>query len=165
MRILVISDTHIPVAGKSLPEVIKEEAKNSNCCIHSGDIIDSEVLRELSKHTKLHAVCGNMDYPELKKKLPSKLILTFDNITIGLTHGGGPPSGLIEYVKREFAENIDQINIFIFGHSHIPFNQEIDGKVFFNAGSPTDTMFAPYKSYGILEINGSSLTRRIIKIE
>jgi len=37
-------------------------------------------------------------------------------------------------------------------------------KIYFNPGSPTDTIFAPYQSYGILEINGKEIKRSIVKI-
>ena len=40
----------------------------------------------------------------------------------------------------------------------------IDGKIYFNPGSPTDRVFAPYNSYGIIEIKDGKLKRRIVKI-
>ena len=43
-------------------------------------------------------------------------------------------------------------------------NKEIEGKIYFNPGSPTDKMFTPHLSYGILEINGKNLKRKVVKI-
>jgi putative phosphoesterase len=57
----------------------------------------------------------------------------------------------------------DGVDIVIFGHSHQPFNQMVKGILFFNPGSPTDEIFAPYKSFGIIEIN-DTIEARIVKI-
>ena len=63
-------------------------------------------------------------------------------------------------VRKEFK----QVDVIIFGHSHIPCNERIDGVLFFNPGSPTDKIFAPYNSYGMIEITGKNINARIIKI-
>jgi len=164
MRILVLSDTHIPVTAKKLPDIIEEEAKASDCCLHCGDYIIYSVYETLSRWTKIHGVCGNMDGMTIKEKLPEKQILKFEGITLALTHGGGHPKKILEYVDKEFIHEADNIDIFIFGHSHTSLNEEITDKIYFNPGSPTDTMFAPYRSYGILEINNKKIKRRIVKI-
>jgi len=164
MRILVLSDTHIPVAASNLPDVIEKEAKLSDCCLHCGDYIIYSVYETLSQWTKIHGVYGNMDGETLKAKLPEKQILKFGGITLALAHGGGHPKKIIEHVNKEFACEASDIDIFVFGHSHTPLNKEINGKIYFNPGSPTDTMFTPYRSYGTLEINGKEIKRRIVKI-
>ena len=164
MRILIVSDTHIPVNADGLPEIIKQEAKRCACCIHAGDFIDQAVLEELSSLTKVYAVRGNMDNEEIKNKLPDKQILNIEGIKIGLFHGRGSPSRILETIDREFADQKDNVDIFIFGHSHYAFDREINGKIYFNPGSVTDTTFAPFRSYGILEINGSKIKRQIVKI-
>jgi len=164
VRILVIADTHIPVTAKQLPRVVVEEAKQCDCCIHAGDIISIAAFHALSQLIKTHAVLGNMDNVELQGKLPYKTILAFDSIRLGLIHGRGSPSNLIEYIKKEFVAEMKDIDMFIFGHSHYPLNKEIDGKVYFNPGSPTDKIYAPYCSYGILEIQGKTIKRSIIEI-
>ena len=51
----------------------------------------------------------------------------------------------------------------VFGHSHQPMNEIKDGILHFNPGSPTDKIFAPFNSYGILEIN-DKINGKIIKI-
>jgi len=165
MRVLVISDTHIPIASDSLPSLIKEEAKKSDCCIHTGDFISLKVFKEISDLTVVYAVSGNMDTPEVRKELPHKLIVELEEIKLGIIHGRGAPSNLIHYINKEFSDVFKDIDIFVFGHSHYPFNKNIEGKIYFNPGSPTDKMFTPYLSYGILEIKEKEIKRRIIKIE
>ena len=165
MRILVISDTHIPLTAKALPPIIEEETKKSNCCLHAGDLVSIETLKKLSSLTKLYAVYGNMDDPEVRKELPSKLVIDCGEVKIGLTHGKGAPAKLVEKIPQEFAQEKDEIDIFVFGHTHSPLDKEINGKIYFNPGSPTDTFFTPYRSYGILEIEGKNIKRRIVRIE
>lgn len=165
MRILVLSDTHVPVVAKTLPPIIEEEARKCDCCLHSGDFISYSVFETLNALTTTYGVYGNMDDTVVRKKLPSKQILQFEGIVLGLIHGSGHPAYLIDCVQKEFVQQHDKISLFIFGHSHQPIDKLIDGKIYFNPGSPTDTVFAPYRSYGILQIEGTQLKRRIIKIE
>lgn len=164
MRILLLSDTHIPVTALGLPDIIEKEARQSDCCLHCGDYIIYQVYETISQWTKIYGVYGNMDGETIKIKLPEKRILKFEGITLALTHGGGHPKKILEYVNKEFAQEYNDIDIFAFGHSHMPINKEINGKIYFNPGSPTDTMFTPYRSYGILEINGRNVRGRIVKI-
>jgi hypothetical protein len=65
-------------------------------------------------------------------------------------------------VKREFANK--KVDVVVFGHSHHPMNEKIDDVLYFNPGSATDTVFAPYRSYGILEMT-NTITGRIIKLD
>ncbi|MFA5007715.1 MAG: metallophosphoesterase [Candidatus Omnitrophota bacterium] len=164
MRLLVISDTHIPVAAKQLPQQIIEEAKKSNFCIHAGDFISDSVFYELSKATKTYGVLGNMDDSSLKGKLPEKQIIEFGSVRLGLIHGRGSPATLMDYINTEFKQELSTLNIIVFGHTHHPLDKEIGGRIYFNPGSCTDIIFAPYPSYGILDIEGNNVKRRIVKL-
>lgn len=164
MRVLVISDTHIPIAANKLPSIIEEEAKLSDCCLHGGDFVIYPVFKTLNTWTKVYGVYGNMDDSMVREKLPAKQIIKLEEITLGLIHGGGHPSNLIDYINKEFSKEFKDIDIFVFGHSHCPLDKVIDGKIYFNSGSPTDRTFAPYCSYGILEIEGKEIKRRIVRI-
>ncbi|MDD5584430.1 MAG: metallophosphoesterase [Candidatus Omnitrophica bacterium] len=164
MRILVISDTHIPVAEKDLPSIIQEEAKKSDCCLHAGDFISLDVFEKLSQWTKVYGVCGNMDNRDVCERLPLKQTIKLAEVTIGLIHGRGSPAHLSNYIKNEFSQELSSLDVVVFGHSHCVCERETDGILYFNPGSPTDKIFAPYRSYGILEIEGSCIKRRIVKI-
>jgi putative phosphoesterase len=133
--------------------------------LHAGDFISLDVFRKLSQWTKVYGVCGNMDNRDLCEQLPLKQIIKLENIQVGLIHGRGSPSNLLNYIKNEFSQELEALDIVVFGHSHYPSDKEVNDVVYFNPGSPTDTMFAPHRSYGIFEIEGESIKRRIIKIE
>lgn len=165
MRILVISDTHIPTQVKTLPEIIKEEAIKCDCCLHCGDFTSISVYKTLCSWVNTYAVCGNMDDDALRRELPPKRILRFNGIVFGLIHGGGHPDNLISYVQNQFLKEADAIDIFVFGHSHRALDEEREGKIYFNPGSPTDTMFTATRSYGILTVDQKKLKRRIVQIE
>jgi len=160
MRIAVLSDTHIPIAAKDLPKAVYDGIAGADMILHAGDILDMEVLEKLSKIAPVRAVCGNMDNDSACSKLPQKDIIKIGDCSIGLIHGWGPPFGLIDLVSRQF-KNVDMI---IFGHSHSPLIEKRGNVLFFNPGSPTDRVFAPYNSYGILTVDGKTITPQIIKI-
>lgn len=164
MRILILSDTHIPVMASALPPQVIAEAKKVQMCLHAGDFIAYSVFEELSSYVTTIGVSGNMDQDDIKQNLSQKEIIDAENIRIGLIHGGGAPRGLIPLIRNEFKKEWDSINIFVFGHSHQAEEKKINGKTFFNPGSPVDTMFAAYKSYGIMEVNKSKISTKIVKI-
>lgn len=162
MKIGVIADTHIPERVKEIPQQILDAFKQVDMVIHAGDLVDLSVLAELKTVCKnVKAVWGNMDPEEVRKKLNSKEIIRIGNHNVGITHGYGHPSKLITLVTEIFKQ--DNVDLIIFGHSHYPINERHEKILYFNPGSATDTIFAPYNSYGIIEIN-DSIEARIIKI-
>ncbi|MDD5633785.1 MAG: metallophosphoesterase family protein [Candidatus Omnitrophica bacterium] len=162
MKIGVISDTHIPLCAAKLPKIITDSFQDCDLIIHAGDICELSVIKELSKLAETKAVHGNMDSHEVKSTLPEKLLLVIAGKKIGVVHGKGIAFNVIKYVSKSFNKKPD---IIIFGHSHTPVNEQKDGTLFFNPGSPTDRVFTKYRSFGIIEIDGDKITAKIIKID
>lgn len=163
MRIGIIADTHIPDRAECLPEKILEDFKKVSLILHAGDLIELKVLEDLHRVCpRVVAVYGNMDPQEVRKSLPEKEIIEINNKKIGLIHGWGPPNKLVDLVTKIF-EN-DRVEVIIFGHSHYPINETKKGVLFFNPGSPTDKIFSPFNSYGILEIVNNKIESKIIKL-
>lgn len=162
MRIGVISDTHIPARAKRLPEQLLSALKGVDKILHAGDILNLSTLKELESVAETTAVRGNMDYSETQRLLPEKVVLELEGYRIGMTHGIGSPHFLGQRLLNRF-EN-DNINILIFGHSHVPLNEKEAGVLLFNPGSPTDMLFSPYRSYGIITL-GEKIEADIIVIE
>ena len=160
VKIGVISDTHIPERCEKVPAEVIDAFEGVELILHAGDLTSTAAIEELKKIAPVKAVCGNMDSLEFCKNLPLKEIIRIGKFSIGLIHGRGNPKYLVDFVKNQFAEKPDVI---IFGHSHKPMNEKINGTLFFNPGSPTDTMFAPYRSCGILEIN-DKIKAQIIRL-
>jgi hypothetical protein len=95
-----------------------------------------------------------MDQEAVKKKYPVKQVLDILGHRVGLMHGAGAPFNLLTLLKEAFKE--DECDLIIFGHSHKPMNEKIDGILFFNPGSATDPA-AAYNSYGIIELKRKSV--------
>ena len=161
-RIGVISDTHIRDNDAEVPVKVLEAFKEVDMVIHVGDLLDLSVLDKLRQVCKdVRAVAGNMDSAETKKILPTKEIIKIGKYTIGVAHGYGHPAGLVEIMEKMFKD--DNVDVIVFGHSHTPCNEKKGEVLFFNPGSPTDKVFAPFNSYGILEVN-DKIEGKIIKI-
>jgi hypothetical protein len=146
--------------AQDLPSHIYDEIKNVDMIIHAGDFVDEEVLSKLKKLKTTHAVYGNMDSIELRRSLKAKEVIQAGKFRIGLIHGYGAPRELMDTVRKEFG-SVDAI---VFGHSHTSVNTVKDGVLFFNPGSPTDTIFATSNSYGILEVTDKKIEGNIVKL-
>jgi uncharacterized protein len=175
VRIGVISDTHIADGAGHLPSVVLDAFKDVDLIIHAGDLVSLGVIDELKNScSKVFVVAGNMDPEAIKSKYPQKQILEISGYRVGLMHGSGAPMNLLELLKRSFKE--DACDLIIFGHSHKPMNERIDGILFFNPGSVTD-MTVPYNSYGVIELkekpsrfgqagnNQDGITAKIVEIK
>jgi putative phosphoesterase len=159
MKIGVVADTH----SKPLPKQMLADFKSVDLIIHAGDFCDIADYQALAKIKEVEGVYGNMDNSEIRKIFPRRQILKFGSFSVGLFHGEGPPKTILEKVKEEFQK--DKVDIVIFGHSHQPLNEK-DGEVlYFNPGSPNDTIFAPYCSYGIIDINEKNFSAKHIKVK
>ena len=151
IKIGVLSDTHIPVAARGIPEIIEHYFKDVEMIIHAGDLVELNVIEHLKNYTKqVIAVAGNMDPPIIQKTLPSKCVLDINNFKIGIMHGWGSPEGLRERIYSTFNQKLDCL---IYGHSHSPYNKMSDGVLYFNPGSPTDQRVTQINSIGLLEID------------
>lgn len=161
MRILVLSDTHIPRAAHGLPEAMLDDIKKSDMVLHAGDFVDEEALDNITKLSKdLHAVYGNMDSQALRRRLKEKEIIAAGKYKIGLIHGYGAPKDIIQTVRGEFKD----VDVIVFGHSHSAVNIKKDGILYFNPGSPTDTIFARTNTYGILEVTEKGIEGTIVRL-
>ena len=158
MKIGVVSDTH----SRELPKEMLIELSKMDLIIHAGDFCSLKDYHVFTKLKETKAVWGNMDEPEVRKTLPRKEIMEYDGVKIGLFHGEGAQQKLMDVMQREFLN--DKVDVIIFGHSHQPLNQKINGVLYFNPGSPNDTIFSPYCSFGVLEITGGEVNAKIVKL-
>jgi uncharacterized protein len=162
MKIGVVADTHLSAKNLPLPSRLINGLKGVDMIVHAGDIVEMEVLDQLKTICpEVKAVAGNMDSEAVKWALPQKEIFNAGKFVIAVMHGWGPPAGLPELVLGELRDK--KPDVIIFGHSHAPYNKKVSGVLLFNPGSVTDTVYAEYNSYGIIEI-GRTIKARIVKI-
>jgi len=161
-KIGVVSDTHVQTMQRpSLPKEVLTGLKGVDMIFHAGDIISPKILDQLRAIAPVKAVCGNMDM-ELRGKLPEHLIEEVEGVKIGLAHGSGAPKGIIERLKVLFNGEVQGI---VFGHTHCPMAEEIDGIYFFNPGAAVDRVFSVINSYGILTVDNGRISGEIFEIE
>lgn len=159
MKIVVISDTHLPKRKKGLPARLIEELQEADMIIHAGDWQTIDVYKELQKYAKVVGVYGNVDDEEITELLPSKIIVKACGFTIGITHGHG--KGMTTEKRAIAAFEGEKVDCIIFGHSHIPVKR-CEGDIFiFNPGSPTDERRQKQYSFGMFKISDKIIAEHI----
>jgi len=154
-KVGLISDTHIPSRGKSLPSSIIKHFSYCDLILHAGDLEEITVVEELGKIAPVKAVHGNMCHADVIRTVPSILQIKIEDITVGLIHGDGGPSGYYERIISKFQRfsNNKLPEIIICGHTHHPEAKILHEIQFINPGSPTDKYFAPYNTIALMQIN------------
>jgi putative phosphoesterase len=145
----IIADTHIPDRTNRLhPEaLVIFEQSGVEAILHAGDISAAFVLAQLERIAPVFAVRGNRDWIWLRH-LPGCINLTFSGVPLVLTHGHGD---LLTYLRNHLMiklkgyqpelfvkplfERHPEAKVVVFGHTHIPYNQWVNGRLFFNPGS------------------------------
>ena len=130
LKIGVISDTHLDRVPDEFKNIIRRVFHDVDMIIHSGDMTNRAVYDYLS-NWDLKAVRGNMDDFDLRDILPEKRVEEIGGKRIGIIHGRGSPYGLSNFVFKEFQD----VDIIIFGHSHVPFHMKKGNVEMFNPGA------------------------------
>jgi uncharacterized protein len=89
MKVVVLSDTHLPKRKNGLPTRLLDELVDADLIIHAGDWQSVEVLEELQTFAKVEGVFGNVDTEEILQLLPDKRIVEACGFRLGITHGHG----------------------------------------------------------------------------
>ncbi|MFP4472258.1 MAG: metallophosphoesterase family protein [Candidatus Omnitrophota bacterium] len=158
IRIAVVSDTH----SRKIPAEVVSVLKKADMIVHAGDVCDAQTLKAFEKIGEVKAVCGNMDEGSIRKKLPERCFLDIGEIRVGVMHGEGSPDMVLKRIVEEFAG--EDVDVVVFGHSHKPCTERVGGILYINPGSLTDDIFAPYRSYALLEVEGKTVNARIVRV-
>ena len=152
MRLGVISDTH----GHFDPRVAEIFAGVDHI-LHAGDVGSLEVLSELRLLAPVTAVLGNVDYWEMGLRLTECVELGGRKF---LLHHIVNPRQLGDELKARLAEH--QPDTVVFGHSHVAFQQTLDGVLFLNPGYAGKPRFNQPRSVAILHLDGPSLRWELV---
>lgn len=147
-RIGVISDTHIP-HFKQLPEAVWTRFAEVELIIHAGDLSRLSVINELETLAPVVAVQGNVEEEAVIRALPIKRELLIGGLRIGVVHILGNAQNRARTARQEFP----MARCVVFGHSHVPYNEEHEGQLLFNPGSATDRRHQPACSLGLLTVD------------
>ncbi len=159
-KIIIISDTHATTIEK-LPHNLISEIKSADVVIHAGDADNINFIDELQDICKhLYAVKGNCD---IGSKLPNQLIVDIEGVKIGINHGTGNYNNIIDRLYYVFSE--EDPDIIIYGHTHVPLNEEIEGVWFINPGSTSLNRTYTYGTYAELIVQDGKFNSQILKAE
>lgn len=148
MKILVVSDTH----GKNKKIIEKiEQIGKPDLIFHLGDYVgDGLILSERLGISSI-IVLGNGDHPSSGFK--EEELIEIKGKKIFLTHGHrlgvNYNFNKILYRSKELGADIT-----LFGHTHVPIVENIDGFIIMNPGSPSFPRGNFSKNtFGIIEID------------
>lgn len=161
MRVVVLSDTHIPDFAKTLPKSLLPHLRRADLILHAGDVTSSTVLHELAGYAPVHVAMGNNDGEDVAAwGARGEVELDVDGTRIAMVHDSGRREGRERRLRRRFPD----AGLIVFGHSHIPVNLDVDGVRFFNPGSPTWKRRQPSATFGIVQVAGPRLRSRIFEL-
>ncbi|KUN13645.1 metallophosphoesterase family protein [Streptomyces canus] len=145
MRLLLMSDTHLPKRAKQLPAPLLAELPHADVVFHAGDWVDAATLDLLeSRSARLVGVYGNNDGPELRAQLPEVAYADLGGLRFAVVHETGAAQGR----EARCAARYPDADVLVFGHSHIPWDTTAPGGLrLLNPGSPTDRRRQPHCTY------------------
>lgn len=147
MRILVVSDTH--GRHRKFDAALQQEGP-VDAVFHLGDFQNEEDYFEVVSKCPVYMVAGNND---TFSDLPFEREIEFAGKKIFMTHGHGQDvyAGTRRIVDEGRKRGSD---IVMFGHTHIPYLEEIEGILVMNPGSLSYPRQANHKaSYILLKID------------
>ena len=153
-RIGVIADTH-GVLHPSVAEVFADV----DHILHAGDIGGAHVLAALRRIAAVTSVAGNNDDAtgeEIHR-------VTLGDLRVLLTHVLPRPrklsSRVVESLRRTPAD------VVVFGHSHLPHDEVVDGVRYFNPASAGPRRFDYPVAVGFLEKKGRGWHARHLPLD
>jgi uncharacterized protein len=172
MKIGLVSDTH----GYVDPQ-LSELLADVDAILHAGDVGSGEVLSDLGRVAKVHAVRGNVDPAEAD--LPPSFSIRFENLHVLLQHqlavpqeeleewaDGGLLPNLNPERRAQFLASFEPgTNVIAFGHSHRPCLVTVGHILFFNPGSSGKKRFTLPRCLGLLETFPRGVRGSIISLE
>jgi putative phosphoesterase len=158
--VAVIADTHLPRGGRTLSAPCLDVLAAADLILHAGDITRMDVLDALRDLAPVEAVHGNVDEPTLQALLPADLVVEVRGARIGMVHDAGPAEGRHARLVARFPG----CHAVVYGHTHIPELVRHAGVWILNPGSPTERRRAPHRSLIVLEIDGATVTPRLVAL-
>ena len=154
-RIGVISDTH-----GVLHPAIADAFANVDHIVHAGDIGGAHILDALRAIAPVTSVEGNNDRGATGEDI---VRITLGSLRLLITHilpRPHKPSVLVTASLRD-----QPADVVVFGHSHLPHNEIIDGIRYFNPASAGPRRFDYPVSIGLFEKKGREWSAEHIALD
>ena len=155
VRVVVVADTHVPGRARDLPDELWAEIEAADLVVHAGDWVSVELLDAFEERSaRLLACHGNNDPPALVARVPEVARAVVSGVRLGVVHETGAAAGR----ERRCDERFDDLDLLVFGHSHIPWDTTTPrGMRLLNPGSPTDRRRQPACTYVTLTLRGGAV--------
>lgn len=148
MRVGVIADTHCPEFLAHLPRSLPSALASVEMILHAGDVNGDETLAQLAQIAPVQAVRG--DHDRALSGLPRVRELEIAGKRVVVVHGNrtrwieepqtlmwtlslgyfSPHPGLPRALRRRFPT----ADVIVYGHTHRPRIETVDGALVFNPG-------------------------------
>ena len=163
MKVAVLADTHTSYSPRRrpLPPGAWPYVEIADHIVHAGDVCDPALLEELASFAPVTAVAGNCDPWDVRAWGASEeATLELVQMKVAVVHDSGPRAGR----RRRMRARFPHARVVVFGHSHLPFNEDADGLLLFNPGSATWPRRAPWPSMGMLWIDDGEIEGEIFPV-
>ncbi len=159
---VLLSDTHLPKRAKDLPAALWDDVDAADLVVHAGDWVDLATLDAVAgRSRRFVGVRGNNDGPEFDDRLPLEARFTVEDLRFAAVHETGAATGR----ERRAAAAFPDVDVLVFGHSHIPWDSVADtGLRLLNPGSPTDRRRQPDHTWMRGTVDGSDLTVELVRL-
>ena len=159
LRLLIVADTHLPARARDLPAEVWAAVDEADVVLHAGDWVTPRLLDALEERAeRLVGVWGNNDGAELRQRLPEVARVELGGLRWGVVHETGPKQRREERMRAAYPD----LDVLVFGHSHIPWDTEHDGLRLLNPGSPTDRRRQPHCTYLTCTVGGGELRNVVL---
>jgi putative phosphoesterase len=154
MKVGVISDTHNFFDPK-IPSLFA----GVEHILHAGDIGNPTIIAQLEEIAPVTAVNGNTDDPAFR--YPQTRIIEIEKTRFLIHHIVSPhvlEASLAARIKTE------QAGWVLFGHTHKPFWDIVNGITFFNPGYAGKSRFGMERTLAILECDAGGIKHRYVPL-
>ncbi|MGL3200689.1 MULTISPECIES: YfcE family phosphodiesterase [Curtobacterium] len=159
---VLLSDTHLPKRAKDLPAGLWDDIDAADLVVHAGDWVDLATLDAVvGRSRRFVGVRGNNDGPEFDDRLPLEVRFAVEGLRFAAVHETGAATGR----ERRAAAAFPDVDVLVFGHSHIPWDSVADsGLRLLNPGSPTDRRRQPDHTWMRGTVDGTELTVELVRL-
>jgi putative phosphoesterase len=161
VKVAVIADTHTRGQSRPVPTGAWPFLETADHILHAGDVVEPALLDELEALAPLTVVMGNCDAFDIRARGATvEATVELGGVRIAMTHDSGTREGRRARMRKRFPD----ARVVVFGHSHMPANEDDGDLLLFNPGSPTWKRMAPYTSMGLLWIENGTVEGEIVPV-
>jgi putative phosphoesterase len=129
--------------------------RGSQHIIHAGDVGAPEILEQLQQIAPVTAIRGNVDKGAWARNLPETEVVEFGDVSLYVLH---------DLAKLDLKPATSGFKAVIYGHSHVPKQEEREGVLYFNPGSAGPKRFRLPVTVGKLFLGERSILAEIIPL-